>query len=104
MISQPSFIPGKQFKGISTNSSLSPEPSSSDNWEAPSLDPQGNYKATVENGEDEKKKKKLAKLHKMERSSLISITPSPNQLKTQEFKTKQNTLDYYSVSSPSTLL
>lgn len=58
MISQPSFIPGKQFKGISTNSSLSPEPSSSDNWEAPSLDPQGNYKATVENGEDEKKKKK----------------------------------------------
>lgn len=57
MISQPSFIPGKQFKGISTNSSLSPEPSSSDNWEAPSLDPQGNYKATVENGEDEKKKK-----------------------------------------------
>lgn len=55
-----------QLKGISTKFSLSPEPSSSDNREAPGMDPQrGNYEATVENGEREEQKQKLTKLHKM---------------------------------------
>lgn len=55
-----------QLQGISTKFSLSPEPSSSDNRDAPGMDPQrGNHEATVDNGEREEQKQKLAKLHTM---------------------------------------
>lgn len=62
-ISSSRFIPGTLLKGISTKFSLSPQPSSSDNREAPGMDPQRgrNYEATVENGEREEQNKKAHK-------------------------------------------
>lgn len=62
-ISSSRFIPGMLLKGISTKFSLSPQPSSSDNREAPGMDPQRgrNYEATVENGEREEQNKKAHK-------------------------------------------
>lgn len=53
MISQPRSVPERQLRGISTEFSLSPELSASDNWEAPRHESTGRNYEVVENGEIE---------------------------------------------------